>query len=393
MLLMPGIFLAVLMLVLLLQKKLKNLSHYVLMVWLVLICLQQTFLLFSVVNNILPFNVLTLSGCLLAAAHTPFLYLYAFGVIHNRLPRFFIFYFFPFFFLLISLLLYHYIYPDSFFIRKGFIVFQKGYPALLSHYGDILGATAFLFTCLIIFLLYKHRKTVVQTHSFAEGVNLSWLYNWTIAALLFFVVSFFIIKGAIGFNWFSTYHAFEWVGGFLTFYIFYIGYYGLRQKTILHDYPLHTGKLLQDEVVQETATPHYTGEQSKLLRNKYKKSSLTPENLDDYAKIIKEVLQNKKLYLDENLTLSVLANHTGLAAHHISQTINDKLGMNFFELINSYRVEEAKLMLQNPAFNNVSIEGIAYDSGFKSKSAFNAFFKKYTGMTPTEFKKSIQKMS
>lgn len=115
--------------------------------------------------------------------------------------------------------------------------------------------------------------------------------------------------------------------------------------------------------------------------------------MDDYAKRITEVLQHKKLYLDENLTLSVLANHTGLAAHHISQTINEKLGMNFFELINSYRVEEAKQMLQNPNYNNVSIEGIAYDSGFKSKSAFNAFFKKHTGLTPTEYKKSVQKMS
>lgn len=185
MLLMPGIFLAVMMLLLLLQKKDKTLSHYVLMVWLVLICLQQSFLLISVVNNILPANLLTITGCLLAAAHTPFLYLYACAVIFNRLPRYIIFYFVPFFLLLITLSLYHFMHPDAFFIRKGFIVFQKGHSAVLSHYGDVLGSTAFFFTCQTIFLLYKHRKALAQTHSFAEGITLSWLYNWAIAALLF----------------------------------------------------------------------------------------------------------------------------------------------------------------------------------------------------------------
>jgi AraC-like DNA-binding protein len=389
MLLMPGIFLAVMMLLLLLQKKTKTLSHYILMVWLILICIQQTFLLVSILNNVLPINVITITGCLLAAAHTPFLYIYAYAVIYNRLPPFLIICFAPFLVLSISLLLYHLQHPDAFFIRKGFIVFQKGYAPILSHYGDVLGATALLFTGITIYLLYKHRKAVAQTHSFAEGVSLSWLYNWAIGALVFFAASFLIIKGAVGYGWFSSFYAFEWVGGFLSFYIFYIGYFGLRQKTLIPDSTLHNEKLIKEEPAkQKTVASGVEDEENTNRKNKYKKSSLTTEDIDDYAKRIKEVLQNQKLYLDENLTLAVLSNDTGLLAHHISQTINEKLGMNFFELINSYRVEEAKQMLKDPAYNNISIEGIAYESGFKSKSAFNAFFKKQTGMTPTEFKKT-----
>jgi len=73
----------------------------------------------------------------------------------------------------------------------------------------------------------------------------------------------------------------------------------------------------------------------------------------------------------------------------VSQVINEKLGKSFFELLASYRIEEAKTILSDAKKNNLTIEEISEMVGYNSKTAFNNAFKKLTGKTPSEFRKSI----
>lgn len=68
--------------------------------------------------------------------------------------------------------------------------------------------------------------------------------------------------------------------------------------------------------------------------------------------------------------------------------LNNKLETNFFEYINRNRVEEVKVKITNPVYSNYSLLGIAFESGFNSKSAFNRVFKNITGNTPTQYKKA-----
>ena len=75
---------------------------------------------------------------------------------------------------------------------------------------------------------------------------------------------------------------------------------------------------------------------------------------------------------------------TSIPAHHISQVINEKLHMSFFELIASYRIKEAESILLDPANDLLTIEEVAEEVGYNSKSAFNKTFKKLTGKTPSE---------
>jgi AraC-like DNA-binding protein len=70
----------------------------------------------------------------------------------------------------------------------------------------------------------------------------------------------------------------------------------------------------------------------------------------------------------------------------LSQVINDLLNYNFNDLINSYRVEEAKKMLKDEGMSNFTIASIAYECGFNTLSAFNVAFKKFTGLTPSQFR-------
>lgn len=93
-----------------------------------------------------------------------------------------------------------------------------------------------------------------------------------------------------------------------------------------------------------------------------------------------------KPYLEANLSLPELANKLEIPSHHLSRVINEQFGMNFFDFINQYRIDEVKSKIGNPKYAHLSLLGIAFDSGFNTKSAFNRVFKKITGLTPSEYK-------
>jgi AraC-like DNA-binding protein len=92
-----------------------------------------------------------------------------------------------------------------------------------------------------------------------------------------------------------------------------------------------------------------------------------------------------KPYLDPEITLLKVAENLKVNPQHLSQVINEKTSLNFSDYINSHRVEEAKLILVSPDYKKLTIEAIAHEVGFNSKSPFNIAFKKYTGITPKEF--------
>jgi AraC-like DNA-binding protein len=69
--------------------------------------------------------------------------------------------------------------------------------------------------------------------------------------------------------------------------------------------------------------------------------------------------------------------------------INEHMGKNFYSLVNDYRVEEVKQRMEDPAYRNLTILAIAYDAGFNAKSSFNTIFKEKTGMTPSEYQRSV----
>ncbi len=89
--------------------------------------------------------------------------------------------------------------------------------------------------------------------------------------------------------------------------------------------------------------------------------------------------------MDDAVSLNSLAEQLGIPSRQLSQLINEKLDKSFYDLINFYRIEEAKRQLSDES-GDKSILEIIYDIGFNTKSSFNRAFKKETGMTPSEFK-------
>ena len=120
-----------------------------------------------------------------------------------------------------------------------------------------------------------------------------------------------------------------------------------------------------------------------------KSTELSSKTEEHYQKLLK-IMREEKLYQNTELNMTLLAEKTGLSNGYLSQIINQKEGKNFFDFVNYYRIEEVKQKLNDAAFNHYSILGIALEAGFKSKSTFNAVFKKFTGQTPSNFRKQLQ---
>ncbi len=99
-------------------------------------------------------------------------------------------------------------------------------------------------------------------------------------------------------------------------------------------------------------------------------------------------MEDEKPYLNSNLTLLDLAKTVSTTPNYLSQVINEQLQMNFFDYVNSYRLEKAKELLIDPLPHTPTILDVAMESAFNSKSAFYNAFRKKMGITPAEFKKS-----
>jgi len=99
-------------------------------------------------------------------------------------------------------------------------------------------------------------------------------------------------------------------------------------------------------------------------------------------------LENERVFRDPNLSLASLAERLDTSPRSLSRTISEGCSMNFFELINSYRIKEVKDNLLNEDYQHYAILSIGMEAGFKSKSTFYDAFKKNTGMTPSQYKKS-----
>lgn len=124
-------------------------------------------------------------------------------------------------------------------------------------------------------------------------------------------------------------------------------------------------------------------------KRKYKKTLFTPEELKSYKQQLEQLIEKEQPYLDPNLTLRSLAEQMNLPPNYLSQLLNEGFEQNFSEYINSYRLATFKSNLVDPKNQHLTILGLAYDSGFNSKTVFNTFFKKMEGMTPKAYWKRV----
>ena len=229
-----------------------------------------------------------------------------------------------------------------------------------------------LFRSILSVRLFKKLDiNIFNNFSSYENVNLQWLRKliytfgviWTV--LMIFATVHHVFQM---FSWIFCTHGLMLS---LSAFIILIGYYGLKQNEIFIQYP--------DRKTEYVTEP----------KTKYAGVFLKETDTENYVSKLKQFMATEKPYLEADLSLPELANQLDIPSHHLSRVINEQFGVNFFDFINQYRVEEVKSRINNPEFENLSLLGIAFDCGFNTKSAFNRVFKKMTGFTPSEFKNKI----
>lgn len=232
------------------------------------------------------------------------------------------------------------------------------------------GPIYFLFS---LRLLKKHDINLFNNFSFSEDINLKWLRY---LVFLFGVIWTILIIITVIHHVFSLFSMVFCTDGLflsLSILVILIGYFGLKQRIIFSN--------------------DFKNEQNLLVKNKlkYSGSSLKDSEAEQIIGKISKLMVSSKPFLDPNLTLPQLANELDISTHHLSQIINEKFHLNFFDFVNQFRIEEVKAKINNPEFNNYSLLGIAVDSGFNSKSSFNRIFKKFTNQTPSQYKSAVTK--
>ncbi|MCO5946732.1 ABC transporter permease [Mucilaginibacter flavidus] len=116
-----------------------------------------------------------------------------------------------------------------------------------------------------------------------------------------------------------------------------------------------------------------------------------PAELKQKGTWLKKVVKENCYYQDPELSLGSLAEKLDLTLHELSRIINAVLKKSFNDFINEYRIAEVIQKMQNPVYDRLTLLGIAFDSGFKSKTTFSRAFRRMTGKTPGEYSSDLKK--
>ena len=234
--------------------------------------------------------------------------------------------------------------------------------------------------------LLSYQRSIRQLFSETSRIDLGWI-KWLAGGYLVFIVVTMITFGLM-FNypgyfnlWMLSYAA------ILTPYIYMATFKGITQPTLWQVQPGADQAMIEKEIheVEEMELA------KKDEKPKPSKTSLNESKLEETLIRIIEVMEGDKLYQEPELSLQNLANKLQFPTYQVSQAINEGMKKSFYDLINGYRVEEAKRLLLDSKNRNFTILSVGFEAGFNSKTTFNTVFKKFTGLTPTDFRDQQRK--
>ncbi len=211
---------------------------------------------------------------------------------------------------------------------------------------------------LAVRLFISFRKQLSNEVSFS--VRHSFLRNFLIVVgvcLLIWLVIFII--GVTGESWLErSVRPFIWMA--LCLLMLFISYYSIKE-------------------------PEFLKVSGKLPSTKYAQSKLSNSELEKLKQRLDQLMEEKKPYLNRNLMKADLAEMLGVNNPEVARLLNEKIGMNFFEYVNYFRIREFIELAKMDRAKNLTFFGIAQEAGFNSKTTFNKSFKKIMGTSPSEY--------
>jgi AraC-like DNA-binding protein len=318
----------------------------------------------QVYGVVLRWNFLTHIDDGFLLLYGPLFYLYARGVIFKdfRLSGATLLHLTPYLLLTASLLSFGNLMPGT---TEEFLAIEL--PWQYYTIGALIYTHFFVYLGLTYLTLWKYRRIIKNEYSQIDQINLDWLSFSLNSFGLLTIVS--LIHNFIAPA--KNVYVFMVTLVLLLLFIFYF-----VNRVILK-------ALRQPEIfagIGQNETARYQG------------SSLTAGQVEEYRQKLLTLLRTDKPFLNPQVSLSDLSEKLSISSKNLSQVINQTFGKNFFDFINSYRIQEVQQILKDSRDDKMTILEAMYEAGFNSKSSFNTAFKKETGQTPSEFRKNISRI-
>lgn len=358
MIFVAGIGIAVFIEFLLLSKKNKSAADLVLTVWMfvILVHLFIFFLFFTWKVHEYPFLLGVEQP--LPLFHGVLLYFYV-GLLTKQLPenrKLLVLHFLP--------IILTYACLATFFVLPADQKIQiyenhgAGYEWFVMVKGPAMSAYGLFYVIWSALLLRNHEVNIREQFSDIAKVNLLWLRILTYGLGIIWLLVVFFKNDLLTFT------------GVVVF-VFLIGFFGIRQGEIFTHGP---------------SLPESPEE-----KKKYPKSGLTEDASMKLHQDLIQLMSEGGLFKNAELSIDELAAKLGVHPNYLSQVINQRESKNFYDFVNTYRIQEFKRLIAMPRNQHLTLISVAFDCGFNSKSSFNRYFKKATGQTPSEYFSALTK--
>jgi AraC-like DNA-binding protein len=284
-----------------------------------------------------------------------------------------------------------------------------GYEGYMTTVLIAFTISGFVYVLLSFYQLKQYRKRIVEEFSNTERINLNWLRYLIYGILAIWVM--ILLRGGD-----------KLIYGTVVVFVSMLGYFGIKHmgiftyrreivKEVIKAPGLETTNIILSDIKKETnalAPVHKTidtpstpdtrenlasGEavivEQTAVRTKYKKSGLQKEAAEKIHNQLDQIMKKEKLFKLEELSLSQLAQQLHVHPNYLSQVINTYEGKNFYDYINSLRIQEFKSLAVLSENNCYTLLSLAFECGFNSKTSFNRNFKKISGQSPSAYLKEM----
>lgn len=363
-----GIFIAIFLSLLLLIKKNKSHADKILVIWLIFISLNQILRYFTKSGYFFEHAHWLGVELTLPILHGVLLYFYVVEITGRpiRKKSIILLHLAPTIIIaLLAIPFYQLTGEEKIFVYQNE---AQGFEWYILIQSAVIAISGLGYSIWSLIIINKHQKKIKDRFSNTDKKELQWLKYLSIGNGIIFALSIFFSNEII-------YTA-------VVSLVLFIGFFGINQLNIFYS---NIDVSNEDSVqgnfqISERQVPENT-----VNKEKYAKSGLNEIMASKIYSDLKKVMTTNSLYKNEDLTLVELSKQLKVHPNHLSQVINVMEGKNFYNYINSLRIDEFIKIASLPKNKRYTMISLAYDCGFSAKSTFNKHFKLNTGKTPTEF--------